>query len=166
VLTEKGGKGSGAEPSLGLQAKRPVRGIEVRPYTAKREREVRMGESGQDKAKGSANGKATAGRAMLWVGAVVLWGEVWMLLTQLSEFWQGSGAASLGWIAALGAAAQKAASFLVWNDGLLLTVAAKVLVLCCPLLIIAVGIGLIRTAELAHAQEFAAKGTQAEEERL
>jgi len=164
VLTEKGEKASGAEPSLGLQAKRPVRGIEVPPYTAKREQEVRMGESGQDKAKG--NGKAKAGRAMLWVGAAVLLGEVWMLLTQLSEFWQGSGAASLGWIAALGAAAQKAASFLVWNDGLLLTVAAKVLVLCCPLLIIAVGIGLIRTAELAHAQKFAAKGTQAEEERL
>ena len=120
-----------------------------------------MGERGQEKA----NGKATAGRVMLWVGAVVLLGEVWMLLTQLSEFWQGS-AASLGWMAALGAVAQKAVSFLVWNDGLLLTVAAKVLVLCCPLLIIAVGIGLIRKAELAQARKFAAKGTQAEEERL
>lgn len=125
-----------------------------------------MGERGQDKANGRANGKATAGRVMLWVGAVVLLGEVWMLATQLSEFWQGSAAASLGWMAALGAAAQKAASFLVWNDGLLLTVAAKVLVLCCPLLIIAVGIGLIRKAELTQARNFAEKSTQAEEERL
>jgi len=125
-----------------------------------------MGESGQDKANGRVNGKATAGRVMLWVGAVVLLGEVWMLLTQLNEFWQGSGAASLGWMAALGAVARKAVSFLVWNDGLLLTVAAKVLVLCCPLLIIAVGIGLIRKAELAQARKFAAKNTQAEEERM
>lgn len=121
-----------------------------------------MGEQRQDKA----NGKATAGRVMLWVGAAVLFGEVWMLLTQLSEFWQGSGAASLGWMAGLGAAAQRAVSFLVWNDGLALAVAAKVLVLCCPLLIIAVGVGLIRKAELAQARKFTAKSTQAEEERL
>jgi len=107
----------------------------------------------------------TAGRVMLWVGAAVLLGEVWMLLMQMSEFWQGSGAASLGWMAALGAAAQKAASFLVWNDGLLLAVAAKVLVLCCPLLVIAVGIGLIHKAELAQGRKFTAKSTQAEEER-
>jgi len=125
-----------------------------------------MGESGQDKANGRVNGKATAGRAMLWVGAVVLLGEVWMLLTQLSGVWQASGAESLGWMAALGAVARKAVSFLVWNDGLLLTVATKVLVLCCPLLIIAVGIGLIRKAELAQARKFAAKNTQAEEERM
>jgi len=120
-----------------------------------------MGERRQDKA----NGKATAGRVMLWVGAAVLLGEVWMLLAQLSEFWQGSGAASLGWMAALGAAAQKAVSFLVWNDALLLAVAAKVLVLCCPLLVIALGIGLIRKAESAQARKFAAKSAQAEEER-
>ena len=107
----------------------------------------------------------TTGRVMLWVGAAVLLGEVWTLLTQLSEFWQGSGAAALGWMAALGAAAQKAVSFVVWNDGLLLAVAAKVLVLCCPLLVIAAGIGLIRKAELAQARKFAAKSTQAEEER-
>jgi len=125
-----------------------------------------MGESGQDKANGRVNGKATAGRVMLWVGAVVLLGEVWMLLTQLSVVWQASGAESLGWMAALGAVARKAVSFLVWNDGLLLTVATKVLVLCCPLLIIAVGIGLIRKAELAQARKFAAKNTQAEEERM
>jgi len=110
-------------------------------------------------------GEATAGRVMLWLGAAVLLGEVWMLLMQLREFWQGSGAASLGWMAALGAAAQKAVSFLVWNDGLLLAVAAKVLVLCCPLLVIAVGIGLIHKAESAQARKFAAKSTQAEEER-
>jgi len=125
-----------------------------------------MGERGQGKASTRANGKATAGRVMLWVGAVVLLGEVWMSVTQLNEFWQGSGAASLGWMAALGAAAQKAVSFLVWSDGLVLAVAAKVLVLCCPLLIIAVGIGLIRKAELAQGRKFAGKSTQAEEERL
>ena len=54
----------------------------------------------------------------------------------------------------------------MWNDALLLAVAAKVLVLCCPLLVIAAGIGLIRKAELAQARKFAAKSTQAEEERL
>ena len=125
-----------------------------------------MGERGRDKANRKANRKATAGRMMLWLGALVLLGEVWMLLMQMSELWQGSGAASLGWMAALGAAAQKAVSLFVWNDGLLLAVAAKVLVLCCPLLVIAAGIGLIRKAELAQARKFAAKSTQAEEERL
>src|SRR5437764_8937726 len=70
--------------------------------------------------------KATkAGRVMLWVGAAVLLGEAWMLLVHLEAFWQGSGAASLGWMAALGAAAQRAVSFVVWNDALLLAVAAK-----------------------------------------
>ena len=124
-----------------------------------------MGERGQDKASGKANRKATAGRVMLWVGAAVLLGEAWMLLAHLEAFWQGSGAASLGWMAALGAAAQRAVSFVVWNDALLLAVAAKVLVLCWPLLVIAVGIGLIHKAESAQARKFAAKSTQAEEER-
>jgi len=87
------------------------------------------------------------------------------LLAHLEAFWQLSGAASLGWMAALGAATRKAVSFLVWNDALLLAVAAKVLVLCCPLLVIAVGIGLIHKAESAQARKFAAKSTQAEEER-
>ena len=54
----------------------------------------------------------------------------------------------------------------VWNHGLLLAAMAKVLVLCCPLLVIAVGIGLIHKAESAQARKFAAKSTQAEEERL
>ncbi len=120
-----------------------------------------MGERGQTKASTT----ATAGRVMLWLGAAIILGEAWMLLAQVETFWQGSGAASLGWIAALGAVGQKAVSFLVWNDGLLLAVAAKVLVLCCPLLVTAVGIGLIRKAELAQAQEFAAKSGQAGEER-
>jgi hypothetical protein len=111
-------------------------------------------------------GKAKAGRVMLWVGSIVLLGEAWMLLAQANEFWQGSGAAALGWTAAVGAAVQKAATLIVWGDGVLLAVAAKVLVLCCPLLVMAVGIGLTRSAELAHAGEFAAKSARAEEERL
>ena len=121
-----------------------------------------MGERGQDRT----NATATVGRVMMWTGAVVLLAEAGVLFERLKEFWQGSGAASLGWMAALGAAAQKAVSFLVWNDELLLAVAAKVLVLCCPLLIIAVGIGLIRKAGVAQARKFAGKSTQAEEERL
>jgi hypothetical protein len=111
-------------------------------------------------------GKAKAGRVMLWLGSIVLLGEAWMLLAQVKEFWQGSGAAALGWTAAVGAAVQKAATLIVWGDGVLLAVAAKVLVLCCPLLVMAVGIGLTRSAELAHAREFAAKSARAEEERL
>jgi hypothetical protein len=110
-------------------------------------------------------GNAKAGRVMLWLGSIVLLGEAWMLLAQANEFWQGSGAAALGWMAALGTAVQKGVSFLVWGDGLLLAVAAKVLVLCCPLLVIAVGIGLMRQGKFAQATEFAAKNKQAEEER-
>jgi len=121
-----------------------------------------MGERGQ----GKANGKAKAGRALLWVGSLVFLAEVWMLLGELNAFWQGSGAASLGWMVGVGAAVQKAVSFLVWNDGLLLAVAGKVLVLCCPLLVIAVGIGLMRSSEFAQAGEFGEKSARAEEERL
>ncbi|HLZ12696.1 MAG TPA: hypothetical protein VKP58_08925 [Candidatus Acidoferrum sp.] len=109
--------------------------------------------------------KAKAGRVMLWLGAIVLLGEAWMLLAQINEFWQGSGAAALGWTAAVGAAVQKAATFLVWGNGVALAVAAKVLVLCCPLLAIGVGMGLMRSAQLAQAGEFAAKSARAEEER-
>src|SRR5690242_10879321 len=101
-----------------------------------------MSERGQ----GKASGKAKAGRALLWLGSVVFLGEAWMLFGALNEFWQRSGAPSLGWMVGVGAAVQKAVSFLVWNDGLLLAVAAKVLVLCCPLLVIAVGIGLMRSS--------------------
>ena len=121
-----------------------------------------MSERGQ----GKASGNAKAGRALLWAGSLVFLAEAWMLLGALNEFWQRSGAASLGWMVGVGAAVQKAVSFLVWNDGLALAVAAKVLVLCCPLLVIAVGIGLMRSSEFAQAGEFGEKGARAEEERL
>jgi uncharacterized membrane protein len=103
---------------------------------------------------------------LLGLGSLVFLAEAWMLLGQLNEFWQRSGAASLGWMVGVGAAVQKAVSFLVWNDGLVLAVAAKVLVLCCPLLVIAVGIGLMRSSKFAQAGKFGEKSARAEEERL
>jgi len=102
---------------------------------------------------------------MLWAGTAVLLGEAWRLLAQLNEFWQGSGAASVGWMAAVGAAVQRAVAYLVWSDGLLLAVAAKVLVLCCPLVAIGVGMGLMRSAQFARASEFGEKSARTEEER-
>ena len=119
-----------------------------------------MGEHRQEKASGAAK----AGRALLWIGGVVLLGEAAFLLSQLNVYWQSLGAASVGTIAGIGAAAQKAVTFLVWNDGLLLAAMAKVLILCCPLLAIAAGIGLVRKAEYAEARE-SAVSAKAEEER-
>ena len=56
---------------------------------------------------------------------------------------------------ALGAAAQKVLSLLVWNQGLLLAAMAKVLVLSCPLLVIAVGIQMVRQANGVEAESAA-----------
>ena len=107
--------------------------------------------------------KAKAGRALLWAGSVVLMGEAAFLLMQLSALWQSSGAATLGCVAAAGTMIQRMVAFLAWNDGLLLATAAKVLVLCCPLLAIAVGIGMLRGAQ--YAEKPNAAGTTAKEER-
>jgi len=65
-----------------------------------------------------------------------------------------------GWIGAL---AQKVLSVLVWNHGLLLATMAKVLVLCCPLVILFAGFVIMRS--VTHAEEAASiqeQGTSAE----
>lgn len=107
--------------------------------------------------------KAKAGRALLWAGSVVLMGEAAFFLMQLSALWQASGAATLGCVAALGTMVQKMVAFLAWHDGLLLATAAKVLVLCCPLLAIAVGMRMLRKAQYAEGPNAASR--TAEEER-
>ena len=102
-----------------------------------------MSERGQVKT----NGKAKTGRGLLWAGTVVLMGEAAFLLMKINEIWQSSGARTLGWVAAAGTIIQKALAILTWNDGLLLATAGKVLVLCWPLLAIAVGLGLVRSTD-------------------
>ncbi len=108
-------------------------------------------------------GWAKLGRVLVWVGSLVFVGESWLLIAQASEFWRGSGAATLGWMAAIGALAQKVLSVLVWNHGLLLATMAKVLVLCCPLVILFAGFVIMRS--VTHAEEAASiqeQGTSAE----
>ena len=103
--------------------------------------------------------KAKVGRVLLLAGLVVLVGEAWIVLAQAREFWSGSGAATLGYLAALGALAQKLLSVLAWNQGALLAAMAKVLVLCCPLLVIGVGLGMVRQGsalEASGAEEISA----------
>jgi len=109
--------------------------------------------------------KAKTGRAIFWVGTLVFAVESWLLIGQVANFWKGSGAATLGWMAAVGATVQKMLSVLAWNDGLLLATVAKVLVLCCPLLVIAVGFGMMRGANYAEASETAGESVTAKEER-
>jgi len=104
-------------------------------------------------------GWARVGRTLVWVGSLVFLGESWLLIAQATEFWRGSGAATLGWVAAIGALAQKALSVLVWNNGLLLAAMAKVLVLCCPLVILFAGFVIMRSA--THANETAPIQAQA-----
>jgi hypothetical protein len=48
---------------------------------------------------------------------------------------------------------------------LLLAAAAKVLVLCCPLLVIAVGFGMIRKANYLESRKSAVENVTAKEER-
>lgn len=107
--------------------------------------------------------KAKTGRGLLWAGSLVLMGEAAFLFMQVDAIWQSSGARTLGWLAAAGATVQRMMALLAWNDGLLLATAAKVLVLCCPLLAIAVGMGMLRQAR--YAEESDAASATAEEER-
>jgi hypothetical protein len=109
--------------------------------------------------------KAKTGRAIFWLGTSVFAVESWLLIGQVVKFWEGSGAATLGWLAGVGAAVQKLLSILAWNQGLLLATLAKVLVLCCPLLVIAVGFGMMRAANYAEANQTAGESVTAKEER-
>jgi hypothetical protein len=111
------------------------------------------------------SGKAKTGRVIFWLGMLVFAVESWLLLARLAEFWSGSGAATLGWMAALGAAAQHTLSLLVWNEGMLLAAMAKVLVLCCPLVVIAVGFGMMRQSEVSEARETAGNNSKVQEAR-
>jgi hypothetical protein len=95
--------------------------------------------------------KANVGRWLFWMGLAVFAAESWFLIMRLSEFWQGSGAATLGWLAGLGATAQRALSLLVWNQGMVLAAMTKLLVLCCPLVILLVGLVIMKN--VAHASE-------------
>lgn len=106
---------------------------------------------------------AKTGLGLLWAGSVVLMGEAAFLMTQISAMWESSGARTLGWVAAAGATVQHLMALLAWNEGLLLAAAAKVLVLCCPLLAIAAGMGMMRKAQ--YAEESDAASATAEEER-
>lgn len=119
----------------------------------------------QEQARKGFGSKAKLGRWLLWLGSAVFAIESWLLIARMAEFWQGSGAATLGWMAALGAAAQRMLSLLVWNDGLLLAAMAKVLVLCCPLLVIAIGVGMVRQANLIDRGKSSVDSSAAEEER-
>ena len=111
------------------------------------------------------SGKAKTGRVIFWLGTLVFAVESWLLIGQAVEYWRATGADSLGWMAAVGMATQKALAILVWNQGLLLAAAAKVLVLCCPLLLIAVGFGMMRRANYVEVSETAGQGTTAKEAR-
>jgi hypothetical protein len=119
----------------------------------------------QEQTRKGSGGKAKTGHVIFWLGTLVFAVESWLLIGQAAEFWRAAGAESLGWMAAAGAATQKALAALVWNQGLLLAAAAKVLVLCCPLLVIAVGFGMMRKANYVEVSETAGQSATAREER-
>ena len=116
--------------------------------------------------RNAGSSKANVGRALLWVGSLVFLAETWVLFRWLGEFWQSSGASAFGWVAALGTAVQKSAAALAWNQGVVLAAAVKVLVLCCPLVVVAVGIAMLRKAAVSEAMEQAVcEATPAKERR-
>ena len=119
----------------------------------------------REQTKAGSMSKARTGRAVLWAGSLVLLGESWLLLEQAREIWAASGATTLGYAAGVAALAHRVLSILVWQDGLLLAAMAKVLVLCCPLLVIAVGLGMVRKANLLEASSNAEEISPAREER-
>ena len=119
----------------------------------------------KEQTKSGSKGKGRVGRALLWAGLLVLLGESWLLIEQAREIWAASGAGTLGYAAGVAALAQRVLSILVWQDGLLLAAMAKVLVLCCPLLVIAVGLGMVRKANLLEASSNAEENSPAREER-
>jgi len=119
----------------------------------------------REQTKSGSASKAKAGRVLLWAGSLVLLVESWLLLEQAREIWAASGATTLGYAAGVAALAQRVLSILVWQDGLLLAAMAKVLVLCCPLLVIALGLGMVRKANVLEAGSKAEEILPAKEER-
>src|SRR5215813_3408219 len=118
-----------------------------------------------EQTRSGSKGKGKVGRALLWAGSLVLLGESWLLLEQAREIWAASGATTLGYAAGVAALVQRVMSILVWQDGLLLAAMAKVLVLCCPLLVIAVGLGMVRKANMLEASSSAEEASAKEEGR-
>ena len=118
-----------------------------------------------EQTKAGSLSKAKAGRALLWAGSLVLLGESWLLLEWARQIWAASGATTLGYAAGVAALAQRGLSILVWQDGLVLAAMAKVLVLCCPLLVVAVGLGMVRKANMLEASNSAEEISPAREER-
>src|SRR5262249_27472832 len=118
-----------------------------------------------EQTRSGSKGKGKVGRALLWSGSLVLLVESWLLLEQAREIWAASGATTLGYAAGVAALAQRVLSILVWQDGLLLAAMAKGLGLCCPLVVIALGLGMVRKANVLEAGSKAEEILPAKEER-
>ncbi len=160
VLAEKEERGVQGVPSLDLHA---GSGWKWQEAEMSNQTKRTANEAEAPLMEGARGKTAKTGRGLLWAGSVVLMGEAAFLMMQVNAIWQDSGAKTLGWVAAAGATIQRMMALLAWNDGLLLAAAAKVLVLCCPLLAIAVGMGMLRKAQ--YAEESDAASAAAEEER-
>jgi hypothetical protein len=86
--------------------------------------------------------KQKAGQALLTVGVIALFLQLWVLWLEAGSAW--THGASLGWLGALGMAMLQVVDFVAWNpNGILLSV-ARMLLLCWPILVMLTGAALTR----------------------
>ena len=83
-----------------------------------------------------------AARVLLAIGGIALFAQLTALWLEASADWGLSAEGSLGWLGALGMAALQMVDFLAWNpNGILLSV-TRLLLLCCPVMVMLAGVAL------------------------
>lgn len=96
--------------------------------------------------EGAGTRKQKAGRILLAIGGMALFVQLWTLWLEAGSTLGHGAAESLGWLGALGLAIGEAVDFLAWNPNGILLSAARVLLLCWPVIVMMAGVALSRQA--------------------
>jgi len=94
--------------------------------------------------EGAGTRKQKAGRVLLAMGGMALFVQLWSLWLEAGSALSDGAAESLGWLGALGLAMVQAVDFLAWNPNGILLSAARVLLLCWPVMVMMAGVALSR----------------------
>src|SRR5262249_49791769 len=95
---------------------------------------------------GAGTRKQRAGRALLAIGGLALFVQLWTLWLEAGSALGHGTAESLGWLGAVGLAMLQAVDFLAWNPNGILLSAARVLLLCWPVIVMLAGVALSHKA--------------------
>ena len=90
--------------------------------------------------------KHKTGRALLAIGGVAMLVQLWTLWLEAGSALSHGAADSLGWLGALGLAIVQAVDFLAWSPNGILLSAARLLLLCWPVVVMMAGAVLARRA--------------------